>query len=32
MPRLYFADPKNAMDIASMAEAQTTGFPEKALW
>jgi NitT/TauT family transport system substrate-binding protein len=29
---LYFADPKNAMDIAAMAAAQTTGFPEKALW
>jgi len=29
---LYFADPKNAMDIAAMAVAQTTGFPEKALW
>ena len=29
---LYFADSKNAMDIAKMAESQTTGFPEKALW
>jgi len=29
---LYFGDSKNAMDIASMALAQTTGFPEKALW
>jgi NitT/TauT family transport system substrate-binding protein len=29
---LYFADSKNAMDIAKMAAAQTTGFPEKALW
>lgn len=29
---LYFADPKNAMDIAAMAVAQTTGFPEKTLW
>jgi NitT/TauT family transport system substrate-binding protein len=28
----YFADPKNAMEIARMAESQTTGFPEKALW
>jgi sulfonate transport system substrate-binding protein len=28
----YFADPKNAMAIAGMAESQTTGFPEKALW
>ena len=29
---LYFADSKNAMDIARMATSQTTGFPEKALW
>jgi NitT/TauT family transport system substrate-binding protein len=29
---LYFADPKNAMDITRMAASQTTGFPEKALW
>jgi NitT/TauT family transport system substrate-binding protein len=29
---LYFADPKNAMEIAGMALSQTTGFPEKALW
>lgn len=28
----YFADSKNAMDIGKMAAAQTTGFPEKALW
>jgi len=28
----YFADPKNAMEIASMATSQTTGFPQKALW
>jgi sulfonate transport system substrate-binding protein len=28
----YFADPKNAMAIAGMAESQTTGFPERALW
>src|SRR5215471_12049775 len=28
----YFADPKNAMEIAGMAESQTTGFPQKALW
>ena len=27
---LYFADPKNAADIAKMAVGQTTGFPEKA--
>jgi NitT/TauT family transport system substrate-binding protein len=29
---LYFADSKNAMSVAEMAKAQTTGFPEKALW
>ena len=29
---LYFADPKNALEIAKMAAGQTTGFPEKALW
>jgi NitT/TauT family transport system substrate-binding protein len=29
---LYFADPKNAPEIAKMAAGQTTGFPEKALW
>jgi NitT/TauT family transport system substrate-binding protein len=29
---LYFADSKNAMDIAAMAQSLTTGFPEKALW
>ena len=29
---LYFADSKNATDIAKMAASQTTGFPEKALW
>lgn len=29
---LYFADAKNAMDIAKMAAGQTTGFTEKALW
>ncbi|HMF21484.1 MAG TPA: ABC transporter substrate-binding protein [Pseudolabrys sp.] len=28
----YFADPKNAMEIAGMAASQTTGFPQKALW
>jgi NitT/TauT family transport system substrate-binding protein len=28
----YFADPKNAMEISGMATAQTTGFPQKALW
>jgi NitT/TauT family transport system substrate-binding protein len=28
----FFADPKNAMAIAGMAESQTTGFSEKALW
>jgi len=29
---LYFADAKNAMEIARMAVSQTTGFTEKALW
>jgi NitT/TauT family transport system substrate-binding protein len=29
---LFFADPKNATEIAKMALEQTTGFPEKALW
>jgi NitT/TauT family transport system substrate-binding protein len=29
---LYFADPKNALEIAKLAAGQTTGFPEKALW
>ncbi len=29
---LYFADPKNAMDIAKMAKGQTTGFEQKSLW
>jgi NitT/TauT family transport system substrate-binding protein len=29
---LFFADPKNAMDIAKMAVGQTTGFQEKSLW
>lgn len=29
---LYFADAKNAMDIAGMAASQTTGFAQKALW
>jgi sulfonate transport system substrate-binding protein len=29
---LYFSDSKHAMDVAAMAESQTTGFPEKALW
>src|SRR5215471_420802 len=29
---LYFADPKNAMEIAKMAVGQTTGFQEKSLW
>jgi NitT/TauT family transport system substrate-binding protein len=28
----YFADAKNAMEIAGMAASQTTGFPQKALW
>jgi NitT/TauT family transport system substrate-binding protein len=29
---LYFGDSSNAMDIAAMAQAQTTGLPERALW
>jgi NitT/TauT family transport system substrate-binding protein len=29
---LFFADPKNAMDIAKMALGQTTGFQQKSLW
>jgi NitT/TauT family transport system substrate-binding protein len=29
---LYTADPKNAMDVAKMAVAQTTGFSEKVMW
>jgi NitT/TauT family transport system substrate-binding protein len=29
---LYFADSKNAMEVAQMAQGQTTGFPEKTLW
>jgi NitT/TauT family transport system substrate-binding protein len=29
---MYFADSKNAMNIAGMAASQTTGFPQKALW
>ncbi len=28
----YFADPKNAMSVATMAQSQTTGFPLKVLW
>jgi NitT/TauT family transport system substrate-binding protein len=29
---LYFADARNSREIAKMAAAQTTGFPERALW
>ncbi len=29
---LYFADPKNAMEIAKMATSQTTGFTQKVMW
>ena len=29
---LFFADPKNAMEISKMAKAQTTGFEQKSLW
>jgi NitT/TauT family transport system substrate-binding protein len=30
--QLYFADPKNAMDVSKMALEQTTGFTQKELW
>ncbi|MEO7337586.1 MAG: ABC transporter substrate-binding protein [Caldimonas sp.] len=30
--QLYLADPKNAMEVAAMAGAQSTGFTEKMLW
>lgn len=30
--QLFLADPKNAMEVASMAAAQATGFTEKMLW
>jgi NitT/TauT family transport system substrate-binding protein len=30
--QLYFADAKNAMSVAAMALAQTTGFTQKTLW
>jgi NitT/TauT family transport system substrate-binding protein len=29
---LYFADPKNAMEVAKMAASQTTGFTQKVMW
>lgn len=29
---LYFADPKNAMEISRMATSQTTGFSQKVMW
>jgi NitT/TauT family transport system substrate-binding protein len=29
---LYVADPKNAMEVAKMAVAQTTGFNDKVMW
>jgi NitT/TauT family transport system substrate-binding protein len=29
---LYFADPKNAMEISKMATSQTTGFNQKVMW
>ncbi len=29
---LYFADPKNAMEISKMATSQTTGFSQKVMW
>ncbi len=30
--QLFMADPKNAMEVASMAAAQATGFTDKMLW
>ncbi len=30
--QLFLADPKNAMEVAALATAQTTGFTEKMLW
>ena len=30
--QLFFADPKNAMEIIKMARQQTTGFSDRALW
>ena len=30
--QLFFADPKNAMEVIKMAQEQTTGFSERALW
>jgi hypothetical protein len=30
--QLFFADPKNAMEVVKMAREQTTGFSERALW
>jgi NitT/TauT family transport system substrate-binding protein len=30
--QLFLANPKNAQEVARMAVAQTTGFPEKVLW
>ena len=30
--QLFLANPKNAQEVASMAAAQTTGFPEKVMW
>lgn len=29
---LFFADPKNSMEIAKMAASQTTGFDQKVMW
>jgi NitT/TauT family transport system substrate-binding protein len=29
---LYFADPKNALEVAKMATSQTTGFTQKVMW
>jgi NitT/TauT family transport system substrate-binding protein len=30
--QLYFADPRNAMEVSKMAVGQTTGFSQKSLW
>jgi NitT/TauT family transport system substrate-binding protein len=30
--QLFFADPKNAMEVVKIAREQTTGFSERALW
>src|SRR5438552_14017 len=30
--QLFFLDPKNAMEVVKIAQEQTTGFSERALW